>query len=64
MEDKNEVTEMIYVFIIACIATLIKAYRDRETFLYNNWIEYILFWIGGFVIMASAKIMADWIFSI
>lgn len=55
---------MIYVFIIACFVTLVKAYRDRETFLYNHWTEYLLFWIGGFVIMASAKMIADWMLSI
>lgn len=55
---------MIESFCIACIATLIKMFIDRETVLYRSWWEYFLFWIGAFILSMSAGIMSEWIRSV
>ena len=52
---------MIESFSIACIATLIKIFIDRETVLYRSYVEYLLFWIGAFILSMSAGIMGEWV---
>lgn len=52
---------MIESFCIACIATLIKMFIDRETVLYRSWWEYFLFWIGAFILSSSASVMSAWV---
>ena len=52
---------MIESFSIACIATLIKIFIDRETVLYRSYVEYLLFWIGAFILSYSAGIMGEWV---
>lgn len=48
-------------FCIACIATLIKMFIDRETVLYRSRWEYVLFWIGAFILSSSASVMGAWV---
>lgn len=48
-------------FTIACIAVLIKIFIDRETVLYGSWVEYLLVWIGAFILSMSAGVMSLWI---
>lgn len=55
---------MIESFCIACIATLIKIFMDREIIFYQSKIEYLLIWIGAFVLSMSAGVMSEWVRSI
>lgn len=55
---------MIESFCIACIATLIKIFMDREIIFYQSKIEYLLIWIGAFVLSMSAGVMSEWIRSV
>ena len=55
---------MIESFSIACIATLIKIFIDRETVLYRSYVEYLLVWIGAFILSMSAGVMSAWIRSV
>lgn len=49
---------MIESFIIACIATLIKIFMDREIIFYQSKFEYLLVWFGAFSLSYSASLMA------
>ena len=55
---------MIESFCIACIATLIKIFMDREIIFYQSKIEYLLIWIGAFVLSMSAGVMSEWVRSV
>lgn len=51
---------MIESCIIASIATLLKIFMDREIIFYQSKIEYVLVWIGAFVLSYSAGLMSEW----